>query len=160
MPKVPVSGEKKGSAIKTFPSEKTQQDTVTKRIRHSTDSQRKVTFIHQKWKKISEKALLLFIPLVLVNKVKFWMARGEIVSLHFQPVQPACRVAVHGGEMITPPKSDYNPSNEMVTLSVEGCILILCFLRFISCVKTKENFFFLCVWGFKGWNIHQGTLGK
>ena len=37
MPKVPVSGEKKGSAIKTCPSEKTQQDTVTKRIRHSTD---------------------------------------------------------------------------------------------------------------------------
>lgn len=47
--------------------------------------------------------------------------------------------------MIAPPKSDYNPSNKMVTLSVEGCILILCLLHFISCVKPKENFFFL--WG-------------
>lgn len=37
MSKVPVSGEKKGSAIKTFLSEKTQQDTVTKCICHSTE---------------------------------------------------------------------------------------------------------------------------
>lgn len=38
MLKVAVSGGKKGSAIKTFPSEKTQQDTATECIRHSTDS--------------------------------------------------------------------------------------------------------------------------
>lgn len=94
MLKVAVSGEKKGSAIKTFPSEKTQQDTATECIRHSTDSKGKVIFIHQKWKKKSEKAFLLHIPLVLVNKVKFWMARGEIISPHFQPVQPAWCIAV------------------------------------------------------------------
>lgn len=70
------------------------------------------------------------------------MAWGKIIFLHFQAVQPACRVPGHG-EMITPPKSDYNPSNKMVTLSVQGCILILCFLHFIFCVKPKGNFFFL-----------------
>lgn len=69
------------------------------------------------------------------------MVRGEIVSLHRQPVQPACRVAVQSGETSTPPKSDYNPSNKTVTLPVESCILILCFLHFISCVKPVENFF-------------------
>lgn len=56
------------------------------------------------------------------------------------PGSAASPVPGHGG-MITPLKSDYNPSNKMVTLSVQGCILILCFLHFISRVKPKENFF-------------------
>lgn len=51
--------------------------------------------------------------------------------------------------MITPPKSDYSPSNKMVTLPVEGCVLILRFLQFISCVKLRENFIFLCMLGFR-----------
>lgn len=59
MPKLPVSAEKKGSAIKTFPSENTQQDTVTKRIRHSTDKEKLLSFTRS-GKRYLKKRFFLF----------------------------------------------------------------------------------------------------
>lgn len=67
------------------------------------------------------------------------MAWGKITFLHFQAAQPVLLLDM--GKW-SPWKSDYNPSNKTVTLSVQGCILILCFLHLISCVKPKEIFFF------------------
>lgn len=96
-------------------------------------------------KRYLKKPFSFFIPLVLVNKVKFWMTRGKIISPHFQPVGPACHVAVNGGEMITPLKSDYNPSNKMMTLSVEDYFDIVFPAFHFLCDAQGEFFLFVHV---------------